>query len=60
MEDEYFEEVCHLCGRVKMVHDDMMTGLDNPGFICKECEETRDRILGELTTKQQKEWDDEH
>ena len=42
---EEFEEVCHLCGRVKLVHDDMMTNLGDPGFICQECEVRRDRVL---------------
>lgn len=43
-----FEEKCHICGKYKMVHDDMMTNLGNPGFVCDECERKRDRVLCEL------------
>ena len=50
-EEEYFEEKCSLCGKGKMIHNDMMTPYDNPGFICKECEEARDRALTELTKR---------
>jgi len=40
-DDEYFEEMCWICGQVKLVHDDERTNLGNPGFICKECEDER-------------------
>ena len=36
--DEQFEEVCHVCGQIKMVHVDMNTNLGNPGFICDDCD----------------------
>ena len=32
-EIEQFEEVCHVCGHVKIVHVDMSTDLGDPGFI---------------------------
>lgn len=33
--DEYFEEVCWMCRKVKMVHDDCRSSYD---FICMDCE----------------------
>lgn len=39
--DEWFEEVCWICEKGKLVHNDERTGHDNPGFICKECEDSR-------------------
>jgi len=40
--DEYFEEYCYVCGKVKdKCHDDVSTSYDNPGFICFECESAR-------------------
>ena len=40
-EIEQFEEVCHVCGHVKIVHVDMSTNLGNPGFICDDCDHRR-------------------
>lgn len=41
--DGWFEEVCGVCRRVRIVHDDPETNLDNPGFICLKCQEDRER-----------------
>ena len=49
MTEEYFEEICGLCGKCKMVHDDPLTNLGNPGFVCKECEEKRDMVFSKWT-----------
>ena len=39
--DEWFEEVCWVCEKVKLVHDDERATMIDPGFICKKCEEER-------------------
>lgn len=40
--DEWFEEVCGTCQKVKLVHDDERDTLGNPGFICEQCENNRE------------------
>ena len=39
--EEWFEEVCWLCRKAKLVHSDECTTYADPGFICKECEDKR-------------------
>jgi len=39
--DEWFEEVCWVCDKVKLVHDDERATLIDPAFICEDCEEER-------------------
>ena len=40
--EEWFEEVCGTCNKVKLVHNDMRDTLGDPGFICEECETKRE------------------
>ena len=35
---DWFYEVCWICGKEKLVHNDMNSDLGNPAFICKKCE----------------------
>ena len=37
-EDEWFYEVCWICGKEKLVHNDMNSSYVNPTFICQKCE----------------------
>jgi len=47
--DEWFEEFCWVCQKVKeKCHDDESTSLDNPGFICFECELARENRHKEM------------
>ena len=39
--EEWFEEVCGTCNKVKLVHNDIRDTLGDPGFICRKCEENR-------------------
>ena len=34
----WFYEVCWICEKEKLVHNDMSTSHENPGFICSKCE----------------------
>lgn len=42
---KWFEEVCWICNKIKTVHVDERTTLEDPGFICSKCEEYRDRLI---------------
>ena len=48
-ENEWFEEVCGVCGQIKHVHDDLDTNLGNPGFICFKCQQERNRLQNRQT-----------
>ena len=39
--DEWFEEICWICEKEKLVHLDERATLVDPGFICRKCEENR-------------------
>ena len=39
--EEWFEEVCGTCNKVKLVHNEIRDTLGDPGFICRKCEENR-------------------
>lgn len=34
----WFYEICWICGKEKLVHNDMSSTHDNPTFICERCE----------------------
>ena len=41
LSNKWFGEVCWVCCKVKMVHNDEQCTLVDPGFICEKCELTR-------------------
>ena len=43
--EDSFKEICGVCGKWKIVHDDPMAiNHDDPEFICNECEEKREGV----------------
>lgn len=47
-DDEWFEEICWICQNIKLVHNDEKTSLEDPGFICEECENKRNERMREF------------
>ena len=43
LSNNWFNEICWICGKEKLVHDDVKTSLNDPGFICEDCENDRNR-----------------
>lgn len=35
---KWFYEVCWVCGKEKLAHNDMSSSYENPTFICQKCE----------------------
>lgn len=56
---ERFEEVCHVCGKIKPdCIDDMNTSLCDPGFICRACELNGliDRLKNDIANVKRSSW----
>ena len=47
------DEVCHICGKNKMCIDDMSGDLENPCFICFDCDEKRHNAENEYERQEQ-------
>ena len=47
------DEVCHVCGKNKMCIDDMSGDLENPCFICFDCDEKRHNAENEYERREQ-------
>lgn len=41
----WFYEVCWICGKEKLVHNDMSTSYEDPAFICSKCEKINSENL---------------
>ena len=48
------DEVCYICGKNKMCIDDMSGDLENPCFICFDCDEKRHNAENEYERTHQR------